>query len=31
MCLVGPSSGGGFTKLADFAEFGDECAFYALL
>ena len=31
MCLAGPSRGGGFTKRDDFGEFGDECAFYALL
>ena len=31
MCLAGPSRGGGFTKRGEIGEFGDECAFYALL
>ena len=31
MWLVGPSRGGGFTKRGKIGEFGDECAFYALL
>ena len=31
MWLVGPSSGGGFTKLGEIGDFGDECAFNALL
>ena len=31
MCLVGPSRGDGFTKRGEIGEFGDECAFYALL
>ena len=31
MCPGGRSVRGGFTKLRDFGEFGDRCAFYALL
>lgn len=31
MCSGRPSGGGAFTKLGDFAEFGEASAFYALL
>ena len=31
MCLPGPSRWGTFTKRGKIGEFGDECAFYALL
>ena len=31
MCLTGLSGRGGFTKRGKIGEFGDECAFYALL
>ena len=31
MYLVWPSRGDGFTKRGEIGEFGDECAFYALL
>ena len=31
MCLTGPSRWGTFTKRGEIGEFGDECAFYALL
>ena len=31
MCLTGLPGRGGFTKRGKIGEFGDECAFYALL